>query len=105
MNWDEKSLEAGEGRFINGNEHIVTYDDQVREEIHVHAFSSGAKWQRDQLRADEAIERLANFLFADDNGESIDQHEKICHDVSKCQLRNGYTQFARAAITALLGEE
>lgn len=63
------------------------------------------KMQRDQLRTDKAVERLANFLFEDDNGESIDQHEKICHDVSKCQLRSDYTQFARAAITAVLGEE
>lgn len=68
-------------------------------------FVLGARWQRGQLRTEEAVERLASFLFEDDNGESIDQHEKICHDVSKCRFRSDYTQFARAAITALLGEK
>lgn len=93
MNWEDEAFKesANRGNALTGPE--------------TGEFVDGAKWQRDQLRTDEAIERLANFLFADDNGESIDQHEKICHDVSKCQLRNGYTQFARAAITALLGED
>lgn len=69
------------------------------------AFQQLLTEARTDLRTDEAIERLANFLFEDDNGMSIDQHEKICHDASKCRFRSDYTQFARAAIAALLGEE
>lgn len=92
MNWDQQLIKActeTDGTLHPHTDHVLT----------------GAKWQRDQLRTDEAVKRLANFLFEDDNGESIDQHEKICHDISKCRFRDDYTQFARAAITALIGEE
>lgn len=99
MNWDEKA-----------DDHAVahhTYEHMppaVNAKIYM-GFVLGARWQREQVRTNEAVERLANFLFEDDNGESIDQHEKICHDVSKCRVRSDYKQFARAAITALLGEK
>ena len=92
MKWDEQLIKACTE--TDGTPHPHT--DHVL---------SGAKWQRDQLRTDEAVKRLANFLFEDDNGESIDQHEKICHDASKCRFRSDYTQFARAAIAALLEQE
>lgn len=102
--WDEKSLAAGEDRFISGNEHIITADDQVREEVHVHVFSFGAKWQRDQLRTDEAIERLANALCVEEQGMTLAEHEANC-ELPICGFRQSFLADARHNITALLGED
>lgn len=99
MNWGKQLKTWLIGRGLNSmNLGLIEYSRTHR------TAQEAAQWQREQLRTDEAVERLANFLFEDDNGESIDQHEKICHDVSKCRFRSDYTQFARATIDALLGE-
>ena len=57
---------------------------------------------RDQLRTDEAVTRLANFLHNDDVGETLNEHEKSCR-ITGCEERTLYKNYARAAITALLG--
>ena len=58
---------------------------------------------RDQLRTDEAVARLANFLHNDDVGETLNEHEKSCQ-ITGCEERTLYKNYARAAITALLGD-
>ena len=98
--WDEKARENAVHCGFNSMA-IGVAEAKGIQAVYVNA----ARWQREQLQSRESIERLANFLFQDDNGESIDQHEKICHDASKCRFRSDYTQFARAAIGALLEQE
>ena len=58
---------------------------------------------RDQLRTNEAVARLANFLHNDDVGETLNEHEESCR-IPDCEERNLYTEYAHAAITALLGD-
>lgn len=69
-------------------------------------FIDAARWQRDQLRTDEAIARLANCLHRLDHGDTLDHHDGVCErDRGGCDRRELYTDDARAAITALLGED
>ena len=58
---------------------------------------------RDQLRTDEAVTRLANFLHNDDVGETLNEHEESCR-IPDCNERDLYAEYALAAINALLGE-
>lgn len=67
-------------------------------------FNTGARWQREQLLSDESVERVARAL----NGAGW-----VCmgceyepFDFDKCpSCREVCTKQARAALTALLGEE
>ena len=92
MNWDDKAYEYAEAR---SSEYFGYLPEQM--------FEHGAKWQRDQLRTDEAVTRLANFLHNDDVGETLNEHEKSCR-ITGCEERTLYKNYARAAITALLGD-
>lgn len=90
MNWDEQLIEActeTDGKVHPRTDHVLT----------------GAKWMRDQLRTNEAVARLANFLHNDDVGETLNEHEKSCR-ITDCEERTLYKNYARAAITALLGD-
>ena len=92
MNWDDKAYEYAEAR---SGEYFGCLPEQM--------FENGAKWQRDQLRTSEAVTRLANFLHNDDVGETLNEHEKSCQ-ITGCEERTLYKNYARAAITALLGD-
>ena len=88
MNWDQKAEDyAGETGLS-------------REAVLV-----ATRWQRDQLRTDEAVTQLADFLYEYDHGETLDQHVAICWRPDDCSVRDSYTRCARAVITALLGED
>ena len=91
MNWDDKAYEYAEAR---SGEYFGYLPEQM--------FENGAKWQRDQLRTDEAVTRLADFLHNDDVGETLNEHESSCR-ITGCQERTLYKNYARAAIDALLG--
>lgn len=69
-----------------------------------YGFWNGAKWQRDQLRTDEAVENLARFLYEDERQETFEEHESWCH-APECEARLSYSKHARAVITALLGDD
>ena len=91
MNWDQQLIKActeTDGTPHPHTDHVLT----------------GAKWQREQLRTDEAVARLANFLHNDDVGETLNEHEESCR-IPDCNERDLYTKYAHAAINALLGEE
>lgn len=103
MNWDERSLEAGESRFINGNESITTHGDQVHCELLARAFAAGAKWQREELCADEAVNRTAGFLYHQDFSSPMSEHSSWCTNPT-CDLIDGYRIDARHLINALIGE-
>ena len=66
-------------------------------------FVDGAKWQRDQLKETGPIAQLASFLFNDDHGETLDEHDKQC-PVPDCGYRATYMSYARSAVAALMGE-
>ena len=85
MNWDDEAYEYAEAR---SSEYFGYLPEQM--------FEHGAKWQRDQLHTDEAIERVAG-LFSGWIGcpECAYLHGPIC---DKCK------DFAGWAITALLGD-
>lgn len=63
-------------------------------------FIDAARWQRDQLRTDEAIERVARAIHDD---------ECACGDLNNDRYGDDGTLYyldkARAAIAALLGED
>lgn len=67
-------------------------------------FVAGAKWQREQLQDTEAVSRLASFLFNDDHGETLDEHDKTC-PTPDCGYRATYMSYARGALAALMGED
>ena len=92
MNWNEEAYEYAEARSWE-------YFGHLPEQM----FEHGAKWQRDQLRTNEAVARLANFLHNDDVGETLNEHEESCR-IPDCEERNLYAEYAHAAITALLGD-
>lgn len=88
MNWDEKAYEHAEAR---SSEYFGHLPEQM--------FERGAKWMRDQLRTDEAIERVARAIARLEPNEKWpdetiidDEYRAECHET------------ARAAITALLGD-
>lgn len=87
MNWDQKAEEATAGRGYEFSGEAW-------------AFVEGAKWQRDNLRTDEAIERVARSLARLNLGEEWPD-ETIIDD----EYRDECFETARAAITALLGED
>ena len=94
MNWEDEAFaeSANRGNAATGPE--------------TGEFVDGAKWQRDQLRTDEAVARLANCLHRLDHGDTLDHHDAVCErDRGGCDRRELYTEDARAAITALLGED
>ena len=96
MNWDQQLIKACTE--TDGTPHPHT--DHVL---------SGAKWQRDQLRTDEAVERLAMFLLDDEgygtsNGwPSNEQLGGGPPGDREAEFKNGWMDHTRAAITALLG--
>lgn len=59
----------------------------------------------DELRTNEAVERVAAFLHKDDHGETLDQHDALCErDRGGCDRREVYTEYARTVIATLIGE-
>ena len=62
-------------------------------------FTDGAQWQRDQLRTDEAIERVARAVWAESYTREKDHFEDEWRSA-----RNYYKVRAERLITALLGD-
>lgn len=92
MNWDRKLI--AENVALGG-----TTDLRMDYSI------AGAQWMRRQLRTDESVTQLADFLYEYDHRETLAQHVAICWRPDDCSVRDSYTRCARAVITALLGEE
>ena len=85
MNWN-KAYEYAEAR---GGEYFGYLPEQM--------FEHGAKWQRNQLRTDEAVERVA---------QAIGEWEPEDWDNPEFREdRAFWTDKARTAINALLGED
>ena len=86
MNWDEQLIKActeTDGAIHPHTDHVLT----------------GAKWMREQLRTDEAIERVARAIARLDPDEEW-PNENIIDD----EYRDECHETARDAINALLGD-
>ncbi len=86
MNWEEQLIEActeTDGTIHPHTDHVLT----------------GAKWMREQLRTNEAVERVARAIARLDPDEEW-PNENIIDD----EYRDECHETARAAITALLGD-
>lgn len=77
MSWDEKAEDYAGAHHTY--EHLG-YGENMR--FHK-KFVAGAKWQRDQIRTDEAIERAADWLCKDDHGYTLAGHGKWCQDLAE----------------------
>lgn len=86
MSWDGKAEEATTGRGYEFSGEAW-------------AFVEGAQWQRDQLRTDEAVERVARSINPE-LWHMVDKGDGAFTTAATTSLAS-----ARAAITALLGEE
>ena len=88
MNWDQQLIKActeTDGTPHPHTDHVLT----------------GAKWMRDQLRTDEAVEMVARELYIRD---FIDREKGERRWAKLGDGKRYHLQHARAAITALLGD-
>lgn len=100
MNWDEKAEDYAGAHHTY--EHRSPEDNRLIEKEIVH----GARWQRDQLRTDEAIERVAESIWTTDPESALEPFDgPETWEVLEPELKDDYRHAARHAITALLGEE
>ena len=82
MNWDDKAYEYAEAR---SSEYFGYLPEQM--------FEHGAKWQRDQLRTNEAIEQAADILSFETTGGCYPKADEQCRHVM------------RRVLNTLLGED
>ena len=88
MNWDNKAYEHAEARNWE-------YFGHLPEQM----FEHGAKWQREQLRTNEAIERVARAVWEESYTREKDRFE------DERKSTRGYCKVrAERLITALLGD-
>lgn len=113
VNWDEQATKAAAK-----NRHDLYEEDEdgyefwgfsSQSDAQDHGFEEGAKWQREQLRTDEAVERLALFLLDDegyDTSSGWPSNEQLGGGPAgdrDTELKDAYMGHARTMITALLG--
>ena len=107
MNWDERVAQKAQDA-VHDPEII---QDLEYEDGFVDGAIQGAKWQRDQLRTDEAVERVALVLI-EQRGYYIGEGWPTNEDLSggpagdrDVEFKSAWMDSAREIITALLGEE
>lgn len=99
MTWNEKAED------YTGAHH--TYEHLgYGENMRFHKmFVKGARWQRQQLRSDEAVERVAESMWSTDPAPALTPFDgPETWDRQEPEVKNDYRKAAREAITALLGE-
>lgn len=100
--WDEKADEAAVRHHTFES---MTGEDNERIR---YGFWNGAKWQREQLRTDEAVKRVARLLACLEPGEEWPSNETLGGNLTGTrdhEYRDGMRDQAREAIDALLGED
>lgn len=95
--WDDKAEDHAVAHHTY--EHM---SPEVNAKIYM-GFVLGARWQRDQLRTDEAVERVAEKLYQGEYQHPMAEHDTWCQ-VEDCTNAEDYRDQARIVITALLGE-
>ncbi|MDN6401181.1 MAG: hypothetical protein L0K01_12150 [Brachybacterium sp.] len=97
MNWDNAT--AAVARALDERDTTWHLGGPIKK------FVEGAKWQRADLRTDEAVERVADGLYQHDGSDRrLIDHEKDCV-WEQCTLPDSYRREARAVIAALLGDD
>ena len=97
--WDEKAAKAAvESRHAIYDGDFWGYSDQS--DAQDDGFENGARWQREALLSDDAVERAARELCAA-AGENPDSNELWDEEPPWMD----YTDEARAALAAALGED
>lgn len=94
MSWEGEAAEAAWQMIGHGR----SYPEGERRA----GFNTGARWQREQLRTDEAVERAAESQWDRDDHDNM--WNDTDHDAQCPDLRNDYRDDARAVINALIGE-
>lgn len=102
MSWDEKAEDHAVAHHTYEHMTLGENDDGYR------MFVKGASWQRDQLRTDMAVERVARLLACLEPGEEWPSNETLGGNLTGTrdhEYRDGMRDQAREAIDALLGED
>lgn len=98
MSWDEKAEDHASAH------HTYEHRGYCENMLLRKKFVDGAKWMRDQLRTDEAVERVADHLYQDEYGHPMSEHHTWCQ-IEDCTNTEDFRGSARTAITSLLGDE
>ena len=91
MNWDQQLIEActeTDGSTHPHTGHVLT----------------GAKWMRDQLRTNEAIEIAAQAIYAEER-RVVDPAWPVWEDPRNGEARESTREAVRHMLAALLGED
>lgn len=91
MTWGEMARDEARLRW-----RVVTWGLSVARQFW-DAFAQGARWQREALLSDEAVERAALGIHA--------SHDRGDWDEELPVVQDEYRDMARAALTAALGED
>ena len=91
MNWDEKAEDYAVAHHTY--EHL-TPDENA---YYTSGFVRGARWMREALLSDEAVERAALGIHA--------SHDRGDWDEELPVVQDEYLDMARAALTAAMGED
>lgn len=103
MNWDEKAQSAAVA-----DRHALYEEDEDgfefcgfgnESDAQDHGFTAGARWQREALLSDEAVERAARGIHA--------SHDRGCQfEAEDHAVQDEYLDMARAALAAAIeGDE
>lgn len=92
MNWDDLANMVGQDP-----------GHQIRRPNFLSRFAYGARWQREKLRTDKAVERVAEYLYRQDFHSPMSDHSSWCTN-KDCDLIDGYRVDARHLINVLLRE-
>ena len=91
MNWDEKAEDYAVAHHTY--EHL-TPDENA---YYTSGFVRGARWMREALLSDEAVERVAHGLHA--------SHDRGDWDEELPVVQDEYLNMARVALTAAIGDD
>lgn len=100
--WNERAADCAVAHHTY--EHL-SFEENTR---HATGFVRGAKWQREQLRTEEAVERVARLLACLEPGEEWPSNEALGGNLTGTrdhEYRDGMRDQAREAIDALLEQE
>lgn len=97
MSWDEKAEDYAQAHHVYGHRDVATNYHGFRMVV------AGARWQREALLADDAVERAARALYAEDVNESMDTPWPD-YDSPKNVGRPLYEERARNALLAAIGD-
>lgn len=97
MNWDEQAEDHAVAH------HTYEHMSDAATSLGHAMVKEGARWQREKLQDDTAVERVAEHLYHQDFSSPMSDHGSWCTN-KDCDLVDGYQVDARHLINALFGE-